>query len=183
MTNHHEKHILLVLGGTRSGKSYFAEERTLSIAQNRKLKPIYIATAEAFDDEMRERINRHRQERSPQFTTVEASLDLLPLLANYDENHILLIDSLGVWITNHMMQNNDVDKVISTLTNAIRTSKASLTLVSDEVGLGIIPENKMTRQFRDHIGKLNQSMANIANKAVFMVAGLPLDLKGEDTND
>ena len=82
-----------------------------------------------------------------------------------------------------MMQNNDIDKAISSLTNALRTSKASLTLVSDEVGLGIIPENKMARQFRDHIGILNQSMANIADQVIFMVAGLPLNLKGDNKND
>ena len=178
MTLLSKKTIMLVLGGARSGKTAYAEERVLAFATNGKT-PIYIATAQAFDDEMSARIERHQDLRSDRFETAEEPLDLIKMLNHYDDSHVLLVDSIGVWITNHMMTEHDFDAIIDATVSALINTKASVVLVSDEVGMGIVPEGAMSRSFRDHIGMMNQRVGQIADTVAFLVAGLPMMIKSE----
>lgn len=172
-----EKTIYFALGGSRSGKSDHAEEQALMLADKHGLSAFYIATGQAFDDEMKARIERHQSRRSSQFTTIEAPLDLVKSLMEREAGDIVMVDSIGTWITNHMMADANIDEVIDEAITALEKTPASVVLVSDEIGMGIIPDNTMSRQFRDHIGMMNQRVAGIANTVVFMVAGLPLTVK------
>ena len=171
------KHICLALGGARSGKSDYAETTALSLAKTHGQSAIYVATGQAFDDEMKARINRHLDRRDPLFSTLEEPLDLVSVLNNHDHRHVLLIDSIGVWITNLMINEQEVTTVMAETLDALKTTSASVVLVSDEIGMGIVPENAMSRAFRDHIGLMNQDVAGLADKVAFMVAGLPMILK------
>lgn len=172
----HQKTIMLALGGARSGKTAYAEAEALALAQAGK-KAVYVATGQAFDDEMRARIDRHRELRSDRFATMEEPLDLVQVLTSAAADEVLLIDSIGVWITNHMMAEHDLEEVIDKTIKALIASKASVVLVSDEIGMGIVPEGAMSRAFRDHIGMMNQRVAETADKVAFLVAGLPMMIK------
>ena len=165
--------ISLILGGARSGKSAYAE--TLI----RALPPpwIYCATAQALDDEMRDRIAHHRARRAEGWITLEMPLDLAGALAA--RAHPMLVDCLTLWLTNIMLAGWDVPAKSAKLLAAAEASKAPVVFVSNEVGLGIVPDNPLAREFRDHAGRLNQEIAKIANRVVFMAAGLPMVLKGE----
>lgn len=175
MTDHQQ--ILFALGGNRSGKSDYAENSALALAKSHDLTPIYIATGQAFDDEMKARIKRHLDRRDPSFTTIEEPINLADIINQHDHHHVLLIDSLGVWITNLMVHDRPVDEHIASFLAALKDAKSSVVLVSDEIGMGIVPENAMARAFRDHLGLLNQGVAELANSVVFMVAGLPMMMK------
>jgi adenosylcobinamide kinase/adenosylcobinamide-phosphate guanylyltransferase len=175
----HEKTITLVLGGVRSGKTDYAENHALSLTVDGR-SAIYIATGQASDDEMQARIDRHRDLRSNRFTTIEESLNLAHVLENYDKNHILLVDSIGAWITNHMMAEHDLDNIINRTIAALEKTNASVVLVSDEVGMGIVPAEALSRDFRDHIGMMNQRVGQIADSVAFLVAGLPMMIKTID---
>ena len=172
-----DKHIMLALGGTRSGKSDFAEDAALSLAKEQDKRAVYVATGQAFDDEMKARIKRHLDRRDPYFETVEEPLDLVRVLSDHHENDVLLIDSLGVWITNLMINDVNISQALEQTLDALDQTNASVFMVSDEIGMGIVPDNAMSRQFRDHIGLMNQNVASRANKVVFMVAGLPMIMK------
>ena len=174
------KTITLALGGARSGKTAFAENHALALACDGRTA-IYIATAQAFDDEMADRIARHQALRSDRFETVEEPLDLITALGRYDAESVLLIDSIGVWITNHMMADHDLDTVIDDTITALINTRASVVLVSDEVGMGIVPEGAMSRAFRDHIGMMNQRVGQIADTVAFLVAGIPMMMKSSDS--
>ncbi len=138
---------------------------------------VYCATAQALDGEMRERISHHRQRRGEGWRTVEAPLDVAPLLET--ETQPILVDCLTLWLANIMLGGRDVEAGTAKLIAAARTSRAPIVFVSNEVGLGIVPDNALAREFRDRAGWLNQAMAAIANRAIFMAAGLPLVLKDE----
>jgi adenosylcobinamide kinase / adenosylcobinamide-phosphate guanylyltransferase len=165
----------LVLGGARSGKSRHAE----ALARATNLGRIYIATAEAFDDEMRARIAQHRTDRaSDGWTTVEAPLDLpAALAANAAPDAVLLIDCLTLWLTNVMLADRDIAEAELSLRAALAAAVGPVVLVSNEVGMGIVPETPLGRRFRDAQGRLNQSVAALADHVVFVAAGLPLTLK------
>jgi adenosylcobinamide kinase / adenosylcobinamide-phosphate guanylyltransferase len=165
--------LTFVLGGARSGKSAYAEQLVTA------LPPpwIYCATGQAFDDEMRDRIAHHKARRGAGWITAETPLELAGLIAG--ETRPLLIDCLTLWLTNIMLAERDVPAEIECLLGAARTSRAHLVFVSNEVGLGIVPENALARAFRDHAGRLHQDVAKIANRVVFMAAGLPMVLKDE----
>lgn len=167
--------LTLVVGGARSGKSSFAER--LIIATNRPRR--YIATAEAWDDEMRARIARHRTGRGPAWTTVEAPLHLAPALANAQPEDAVLIDCATLWLTNHMLADHDLDAQTATLLAALVSCPAPVIVVSNEVGWGIVPDNALARRFRDAQGRLNQRLAAQAQLVVTVIAGLPLALKGQ----
>jgi adenosylcobinamide kinase/adenosylcobinamide-phosphate guanylyltransferase len=137
---------------------------------------VYCATAEALDDEMRERVAHHRLQRGEGWITVEAPLELAPLLEA--ETRPVLVDCLTLWLTNVMLAGRDAEAETEALIAAARVSRAPIVFVANEVGLGIVPENSLARRFRDNAGRLNQAVAAIAGKAVFMAAGLPLVLKG-----
>ncbi len=126
---------------------------------------------------MRERIGHHRQRRGEGWRTVEAPLDIAPLLET--EPQPILVDCLTLWLTNIMLAGRDAEAETAKLIAAARTSRAPIVFVSNEVGLGIVPDNALAREFRDRAGWLNQEMAAIANRVIFMAAGLPLVLKDE----
>ena len=176
MTEFHPRSIL-VLGGARSGKSRFAE----GLARDTGLDRFYLATGRAWDDEMRARIVAHKADRADDgWTTHEEALDLLGALKTLDQpDRVILIDCLTLWVTNLMMEEaRDVDAEGTALAAALDDIKATVIFVSNEVGLGIVPENKMARTFRDHAGRLHQSIAAKAAEVYFVAAGLPLKMKG-----
>ena len=166
---------VLVLGGARSGKSAFAERLVAETGLSRH----YIATGRAWDAEMEARIAHHRQARGDGWTTHEEPLDLVSRLGALDEaSNVVLVDCLTLWVTNLMLQERDIATASSDLCGCLGGMKAKVVLVSNEVGLGIVPENRMARDFRDHAGRLHQQIAAIAREVYFIAAGLPLKMKG-----
>ncbi|HBF29965.1 bifunctional adenosylcobinamide kinase/adenosylcobinamide-phosphate guanylyltransferase [Rhizobium sp.] len=165
-----------VLGGARSGKSRFAE----NLAHQSGLELHYIATGRAWDDEMRARIAAHREDRGALWTTHEEPLALAATLQHIDASgRVVLVDCLTLWLTNLMMEEGkDVAAESAALAALLPTLSASIILVSNEVGLGIVPENKMAREFRDHTGRLHQLIAAEVADVYFVAAGLPLKMKG-----
>lgn len=167
-------HRLLVLGGARSGKSRLAQSRAEELGGNL----IYVATAEAWDDEMRERIALHQADRDGRWSTLEAPLDLAAAIAARSApGATLLVDCLTLWATNVMLAERELEAEIAALTEAVRGFRGTLILVANEVGLGIVPDNALARRFRDFAGRLNQAVAAVADEVVFVAAGLPLRLK------
>lgn len=165
---------LLVLGGARSGKSRHAQARAEALAG----ELVYIATAQAFDGEMRERIAHHRMDRGPRWRTVEEPLDLPGALArNAGSGAVLLVDCLTLWLSNLMLAGRDPDSAARHLAEAIARAPGTVILVANEVGLGIVPDNALARRFRDAAGWLNQTIAAQADEVLFIAAGLPLRLK------
>jgi len=166
---------LLVLGGARSGKSRFAQAR----AEAEEGALVYIATGQAFDTEMAERIERHRADRGPRWRTVEAPLALAgAIAAEARPGQVVLVDCLTLWASHLMLGEQDIEAETKHLAEAIRAARGPLILVSNEVGLGIVPENALARRFRDVAGRINQAVAEVVAEAVFVAAGLPLRLKG-----
>jgi len=166
---------ILVLGGARSGKSRFAEGLALDCAADLH----YVATGRAFDDEMRDRIARHRADRGDGWTTHEEPVELVGQLKKLDDpSRVVLVDCLTLWVTNLMLENHDVVARSAELAAFLPQLNARVILVSNEVGLGIVPENRMAREFRDHAGRLHQLIAASAAEVYFVAAGLPLKMKG-----
>lgn len=165
---------LFVLGGARSGKSRYAQNR----AEATGLAQIYIATAEAWDDEMRERIRLHQQDRGPAWNTHEAPIALAETIrAHKAAGTVLLVDCLTLWVTNLLLGGHNVSVATDDLADAIVGVAGKVVLVSNEVGLGIVPENALARRFRDEAGWVNQRVARIADEVQFIVAGLNSRLK------
>ena len=165
--------ITLVLGGARAGKSRFAEE----LIESTRCPALYLATAEPRDEEMRARIAAHRARRGTNWTTVEEPLELVNILLA-ETTRPVLVDCLTLWLSNLMGTQRDIGFEIERLLAVLPNAQAPVVLVANEVGLGIVPDNAMARAFRDHAGRLNQSVARLAQRVVFMAAGLPLALKG-----
>jgi adenosylcobinamide kinase/adenosylcobinamide-phosphate guanylyltransferase len=165
--------LTLVLGGARSGKSRHAEALVTA------LPPpwLYIATAQAFDAEMAERIAAHRAARAKGWVTREAPADLAAALDGAGEMPVL-VDCLTLWLTNLLLGERDVAQATAALLRALEARPAMTVLVGNEVGLGIVPENALARRFRDEAGRLHQALAARSDRVVFMVAGLPLGVKG-----
>ena len=161
--------VTLVLGGARSGKSRFAE----SLCQAPRT---YIATAQAFDVEMTERIAKHRSDRGAGWTTIEAPLDLAGALVTPKGD--ILIDCLTLWLNNLTMGEKDIDVEITKLVKQLTVCLQKVIIVSNELGLGLVPEQRLSRRFRDWHGVMNQRVAQTANCVVFMVAGVPMVIKG-----
>jgi adenosylcobinamide kinase / adenosylcobinamide-phosphate guanylyltransferase len=166
--------LTLMLGGARSGKSRHAEQ--LALASGRA--PVYLATAQALDDEMARRIAAHRARRGPAWRTVEEPLDLPGTLRREcAPERIVLVDCLTMWLTNLMVAGRPVEAESARLLEALPGLPGPTVLVSNEVGQGIVPDNAMARQFVDHAGFLHQRIALQADAVVFMTAGLPHRLK------
>jgi adenosylcobinamide kinase/adenosylcobinamide-phosphate guanylyltransferase len=163
----------LVLGGARSGKSRHAERLIEALDR----PALYIATAEARDAEMRERIAAHRARRGTRWSTLEAPLDLAAVLAA-ERKRPILVDCLTLWLSNVMLAERDAAGEIAGLLDTLSAHPGPVVVVANEVGLGIVPENALARDFRDHAGRLNQQVAALAGHVVFLAAGLPLTLKG-----
>lgn len=167
----------LVLGGARSGKSRYAESLIEAAGGG-----IYIATAEAWDSEMTTRISTHRARRGDLWQTIEAPRDLIGALTSKAcRGRAVLIDCLTLWISNLMMDKHDVEREVAMLCAAVPALDAHVVFVSNEVGQGIVPENAMARQFRDHAGNAHQQIAEVADRVVFVTAGLPMILKDQTT--
>lgn len=165
---------LFVLGGARSGKSRYAQARAEALAG----RHTFIATAQAYDDEMRERIDRHKADRDARWRTVEAPLDLPGAIAACSsEEAVVLVDCLTLWTSNLLLHDADFDAARAALCTAIAEFAGALVLVSNEVGFGIVPENALARRFRDEAGRINQAVAATVQEAVLVAAGLPLRLK------
>jgi len=165
----------LILGGARSGKSL----RALRLAEETAMSRLFIATAEAFDAEMTERIEKHRLERGPGWITQECPLDLPAAISTAPSEHgIIVIDCLTVWLGNLLHHQRHIDTATDALCAAISGADKPLIFVSNEVGMGLVPETAMGRAFRDHQGRLNQRVAALCERVEFVVAGLPLQLKG-----
>jgi adenosylcobinamide kinase/adenosylcobinamide-phosphate guanylyltransferase len=166
---------VLVLGGARSGKSAFAERLVVETGLSRH----YIATGRAWDAEMEDRIAAHRADRGALWTTHEEPLDLVSRLTVLDSvGNVILVDCLTLWVTNLMMDERDIRVEFAALVDCLGALNAPVVLVSNEVGLGIVPENRMARDFRDHAGRLHQQVASMARDVYFIAAGLPLKMKG-----
>jgi adenosylcobinamide kinase/adenosylcobinamide-phosphate guanylyltransferase len=165
--------LTLVLGGARSGKSRYAESLITALAP----PWIYLATAQALDAEMAERIAVHRARRESGWTTIEAPRDLAAALSAHPTTPIL-VDCLTLWLSNRMLANADIDAEIKPFERVLTKRAAPIVLVANEVGFGIVPENALARRFRDHQGLLNQRIAALADRVVLMVAGLPVHVKG-----
>ncbi|HPG89521.1 MAG TPA: bifunctional adenosylcobinamide kinase/adenosylcobinamide-phosphate guanylyltransferase [Hyphomicrobium sp.] len=165
--------IILVTGGTRSGKSVRAE----TIALSHSGPPVYIATAEFIDSAMHARIDIHRNRRGDAWDVREAPLDLTQALRETDGRGARLVDCLTIWLSNMMHHGRDWPHAIDELCTELRQQKSPVILVSSEVGLGILPDNALARDFCDAAGTLNQKIAGIADVVEFVVAGLPLKLK------
>jgi adenosylcobinamide kinase/adenosylcobinamide-phosphate guanylyltransferase len=167
--------LTLVLGGARSGKSRYAEGLITAAGGG-----TYLATAQALDDEMRARIAEHRARRAYAWTTLEEPLDLAGALTRADAARPVLIDCLTLWLSNLMLAGRDIDAAGDAVIAALNTRTAPVIAVSNEVGLGIVPDNALARAFRDAQGTLNQRIALLADRVILMVAGLPSVVKGDE---
>jgi len=167
------KHLTFLLGGARSGKSAYAEKLTSGFPAPWR----YIATAQALDDEMRDRIAHHQKRRSNSWETVDAPLDLVGALNDAPKGQPVLVDCLTLWLTNHMLAEHDLEAECSALEKALARPKGPWFVVANEVGLGIVPENALARRFRDAAGRLNQRVAAEADRVLLIVAGLPVQVK------
>ena len=167
--------VTLVLGGARSGKSRYAE----SLVAGAPPPWIYIATAEAFDDEISQRIAEHKARRDRRWQTVEAPRDIVDALVDVRPGASILIDCVTLWLSNLLLAEVDIEQEMKRLDAALAQSRRATVLVANEVGCGIVPDNALARRFRDLQGRLNQQLAVRADRVVLMVAGLPLFVKGQ----
>jgi adenosylcobinamide kinase/adenosylcobinamide-phosphate guanylyltransferase len=165
--------VILITGGARSGKSTRAEARAQGFAG----RPVYLATAEALDAEMRERIANHRARRGQQWLERETPLELVAALTETDGGGARLVDCLTLWLSNLLHAERDWSTEASRLADTLRRQRSPVVLVTNEVGLGIVPDNALARQFRDAAGLVNQTIARVADEVEFVVAGLPMRVK------
>lgn len=176
-------HVQLILGGARSGKSRYA----LNQGDEASFEPkIFLATASAEDGEMAQRIERHRQERGPQWLTVEAPYHLLKTLEAQAQSMkgLVVLDCATLWISNLLcgvggkkLTAPEIETLFENLFQIIPKLKGNLRIVSNEVGLGIVPDNSLGREFRDLQGRFNQSVASLADQVIFLTAGIPQKIK------
>lgn len=172
MNNH-----ILILGGARSGKTALAEQ----LAVRASSKPAYLATAEALDDEMAERVAAHQRMREGRFDTIEEPMELAAaIFAAAQEHDVILVDCLTLWITNLLSMERDVAEEVETLAETLEAIEdTQLIIVSNEVGLGIVPDNALARTFRDLTGSAHQRLAEICAHVYLVVAGIPMVVKGD----
>lgn len=165
--------VSLILGGAKSGKSKYSEDLT-SNYENK----IYIATAEARDGEMKDRIKAHQKQRGTSWQTIEEPLNIKDHIQSLHEpNSVILIDCITLWLSNLFEQNCNIETETNLLLKTLPNCSADVILVSNELGLSIVPENALARKFRDEQGILNQKLAKVATNVVFIAAGLPINLK------
>lgn len=167
--------LTLVLGGAASGKSLLAENLLLSSG----LEPVYLATSRCFDDEIKLKIEIHRSRRCDGWMNYEADLTLGSVLCHLNTGQGVLVDCATMWLSNQMLDGHDLPQAQSTLLADIRDSPAPVIIVSNEVGHGIVPDNRLARTFREAQGRLNIALAAQADLAILVVAGLPQVLKGQ----
>jgi adenosylcobinamide kinase/adenosylcobinamide-phosphate guanylyltransferase len=165
--------VILITGGARSGKSKRAESRARAYPG----QPVYVATAEALDAEMEARIATHRARRGTGWIEREVPLDLVEALIATDGDGARLVDCLTLWLSNLMHAERDWSREVTKLADALPRLKSPVVLVTNEVGLGIVPDNALARAYRDAAGIMNQTLAAAADEVEFVVAGLPMKLK------
>jgi adenosylcobinamide kinase/adenosylcobinamide-phosphate guanylyltransferase len=174
------KKVILITGGCRSGKSRYA----LDYSNQHFSKKLYLATCEALDEEMAQRIAHHKKMRSPEWQTIEEPLEIVEKTRQYgDDVDVILLDCITLWLSNLLMRRKDDPEIIretGRLIEAIKQCLASFIVVTNEVGMGIVPGDPLSRRFRDLSGMVNQKMTEAADRVVFMVSGIPLFLKGKD---
>ncbi|MEP3275193.1 MAG: bifunctional adenosylcobinamide kinase/adenosylcobinamide-phosphate guanylyltransferase [Stappiaceae bacterium] len=165
---------VLVTGGARSGKSAFAEALVIKSGKQR----FYLATATAGDEEMESRIKTHQNRRGRNWQTVEEPLEIADTIMRLSSpDAIILIDCLTLWLSNLMMNEMDIDDQVDRLALSVRQTEGPVVFVSNEVGQGIVPDNAMARSFRDHAGRLNQTIGDACDAVYLVAAGQPLLLK------
>ena len=167
--------LTFILGGARSGKTGHALARARELSQGRL---IMIATAQALDAEMAQRIARHQAERDETWTTIEAPLHLAGSVRGLAADDVAVIDCLTLWLTNQMLAEAQIAPAVADLVDALAQSPAALVVISNEVGQGIVPDNALARRFRDEAGWMHQKVAAAADRVEAVMAGLPLPLKG-----
>ncbi len=166
--------ITFVIGGARSGKSSF----TLNEASKVQGQKAYIATAEALDEEMKARIEKHKKERGSEWDTHEEPIKISAVLSDIKNKYsVIVLDCLTVWLSNIMQNRLDIENEISTFVKSLEDSLCHVFIVSNEVGMGIVPDNELARRFRDLAGFLNQKVAEIADRVYLVTAGIPLKIK------
>lgn len=166
--------LTLVLGGAASGKSARAE--ALIVASG--LSRVYVATAQPFDDEMADKILRHQETRGPDWRTVEEPLDLAAALEGVREGEAVLLDCVTLWLSNHLLEESDLEAETEKLLAALAACPAPVVVVSNEAGMGVVPDTSLGRRFRNAQGRLNQMLAARADLVIAVMAGLPMVLKG-----
>ena len=164
----------LVLGGAASGKSAFAEKLVKTTGKEQ----IYIASAQVWDPEMHDKIDRHKVSRGAGWTTIEAPLAVDEILAKRTSDQVVLFDCATLWLKNHVMEKSDLEAKVHGLLDAVAACPAPMVIVSNELGHGIVPDNAMARAFRDQHGRMNQRIAEACDLVVMVTAGLPQVLKG-----
>ena len=168
--------VRLLVGGVRSGKSNYAVE----IAKNSFKKISFLATSEALDSEMQQRIEKHKKSRPKEWETIEENINITSTFNSIGDDDLLIVDCLGLWISNLMMKDYGEDKIkkeIEKLVDEVNKINFEIIFVSNEVGMGIVPDSYSGRIFRDHLGLLNQAIAKIADEVIFMLAGIPVKIK------
>ena len=170
--------IILITGGCRSGKSRFA----LDYANQHFLKKLYLATCEALDEEMAQRIEHHKKMRGPEWQTIEESIAIVNEIREYgDKVEVILLDCITLWLSNLLMKWNSDSRImdeVNRFIDLIQQSQTSLIIVSNEVGMGIVPADPLSRRFRDLSGMINQRIAEVVDTVIYMVSGIPMFLKG-----
>jgi adenosylcobinamide kinase/adenosylcobinamide-phosphate guanylyltransferase len=169
--------ITLVLGGARSGKSAYAQRQAEQAAAATGRPPQLLATAQPFDDEMRDRIHRHQIDRGDGWRTREVPLDLAAALRELAAGDIAVVDCLTLWLSNQMLAENDLAAAMDDLVRALADCSANVWVVSNEVGWSLVPDNPLGRRFRDEAGRLNQKIAAVSDNACLIVAGMKLELQ------
>ena len=168
------KKVTLILGGAASGKSKFAEKVCFDAKKSR----IYWATSQILDSEMQSKVEKHILQRGAGWQTIEEPFDAEKPFKDLDTTHILLMDCATLWLTNHLLAENDITAETGRLTQAIEETGAEVVVVTNETGQGIVPENALARRFREAQGRLNITLAERADTVVQVIAGLPNVLKG-----
>ncbi|MFA6031639.1 MULTISPECIES: bifunctional adenosylcobinamide kinase/adenosylcobinamide-phosphate guanylyltransferase [unclassified Sphingomonas] len=170
--------VVFFLGGARSGKSRLAQELAEKLADSQTVAPVYLATGQTFDAEMTERIARHRADRGPRWRTVECPINLPEAIGKEAvDGNVVLVDCLTLWVSNLLLSDVDIIQASDRLLSAIGNARCPLVIVSNEVGLGIVPDNALARRFRDEAGRLHQCVAATADKVFFVAAGLSVSMK------
>ena len=172
--------LIFVLGGARSGKSSFAVKTASErLSSNVKSKKAFIATLNPLDKEMKERVGRHKKERDKGWKTFEEGLEIAPLIRGLKKDYdLIIVDCLTLWLSNVMLSEKDIEEETERLIRSFKRGRSDMIVVSNEVGMGIVPESALGRSFRDNAGRLNQKLAAEADEVYLVTAGIPLKIKG-----
>ena len=169
---------ILITGGCRSGKSRFA----LDYANQHYSKKLYLATCEVLDEEMAQRVENHKKMRGPEWQTVEEPIEIVDIIGQYEDGvEVILLDCITLWLSNLLIKGDTDLKIIDEINRfveMIKQTSTSLIMVSNEVGMGIVPADPLSRRFRDLSGIVNQKIAEVADTVIYIVSGIPMFLKG-----